>query len=87
MKPFLTNKGAGKSKITPIDNDNIISEDSEVAQTMGDFFSKAVTSLNICIIFVDVDDPIDNIIAKFSQHPSIKLINKTLKKGNLIFEL
>ena len=93
MKPFFTNKGIIKSKITLIDDDRIIHDDSEVAQTLGDFFSNAVSSLNIGVpseyvgqSLVSLDDPIDDIIAKYSQHPSIKLINENVNKGSFNFQ-
>ena len=86
MKPFFTNKGVKKARLS-----EIISDDSEVAQTLGDFFSNAVPSLNISvpseyICEVSLDDPIDNIIAKYSHHPSIKLINENVTKGSFAFQ-
>ena len=83
MKPFFSDKGAGKNDIALIEGDKIIQEDAEVANIMNDFFGNAVASLNIgipseCINDegVDIDDPIEKIISKYSNHPSIKLINE-----------
>ena len=49
-------------------------------------------SLNVCIPseyiseqFVVSNDPIQNIISKYSDHPSIKLINDNVTKGSFSF--
>ena len=34
MKPFLTDKGTSKKRLTLIEDDKIISDDPEVAQTL-----------------------------------------------------
>ena len=53
---------------------------------MNNFFSKATESLNIDmpsellnIVTITVDDIIENIILKYSNLPSIKLINEMSK--------
>ena len=75
--------------VTLIEGDIIIQDDSEVANTLNDFFSNAVASLNINIpsecITEDVTDTGDVIILKYSNHPSIKLINNNVSKGNFSF--
>ena len=63
---------------------------------MGDTFSNAVKSLNIDIPskckndvspeLSELNDPIDNIISTYSQHPSIKLINDNVVKGDFLFQ-
>ena len=93
-KPFFTDKGANNDAITLIENDNIIQNDTDVAKVLGDYFSKAVESLNINIpsehindISCLTDDPIDNIISKYCNHPSIKLINENVVKGSFSFNV
>ena len=75
-----------------IEGDKIFQEDAEVAKILGDFFSNVVKSLNINIPseYINEDsvvlgDPIDTIISKYSNHPSIKLINDNVVKGNFSF--
>ena len=92
-KPFFSDKGAGKTEITLIEGDEIIQDDSEVANILADFFSNAVKDLNIDIPSVYknevsplLDNPIDKIISMYSDHPSIKLINDNVVKGNFSFE-
>ena len=60
-KPFFSDTGAVKTDVTLIEGNEIVQEDSEVAKILG--------------LYTNVsDDPIDNIISIFSNHPSIKLI-------------
>ena len=77
-----------------VEGDKIIQEDSEIADVLGEAFSNAVKSLNITIPSEcknDVspkllNDPIDNIISTYSRHPSIKLINNNVVKGDFLFQ-
>ena len=84
-KPFLSNKAKSQCKITLIKEDKIISDDNEVACTLNNFFEKAVSSLDIVEPIQhlndcsEIEDPIDAIIAKFSNHPSIKNIKQHVK--------
>ena len=92
MKPFFFDKGAGKTDITLIEGGKIIQEDSEVANIMKYFFGKAVASLNLDIPSmyitdesITIDNPIEKIISRYSNHPSIKLINENVLKGSFTF--
>ena len=76
-----------------VEGDEIAQDDSEVANILGDFFSNSVRGLNLEIpseykneVFPLLDDPIDKIIATYSDHPSIKLIEDNVVKGNFSFE-
>ena len=81
-KPFLTDKGVNSNKITLIENENILSTDGEVAETLNSFFSDATKSLDIIensYILNDtfeLTDPIDIALKKFKSHPSILEIRK-----------
>lgn len=91
MKPFFSDKGVENGGITLVDNDVIISDDQKAAETLNNFFSDAVPSLNVSIpseVTTDttvVNDTIETIILKFSNHPSILSINKNVKKGIFSF--
>ena len=83
----------GKTEITMVKGDEIAQDDSEVANILGDFFSNSVRGLNIEILSEYknevsplLDDPVNKIIATYSDHPSIKLINDNVVKGNFSFE-
>ena len=93
-KPFFSDKGTGKTDIILIEGDNIFQEDHEVAKILNDHFSNAVKALNIdipseCKNYESTisSDPIDNIISTFASHPSIKLINENVIKGNFSFDI
>ena len=83
MGPFLSNKGSNRSQITVVSNEEIISDDSQVAETMNNYFEKAVKSLNITENQYHLsstsssnDGPIETAIKKFNCHPSIIAINR-----------
>ena len=91
-KTFFSDKGLGKSDITLIEGDEICQEDAEVAKILNEFFNNAVTSLNIAIPdeykseeSAVSNDPIEKILSKFVNHPSIKMINDNVEKGNFCF--
>ena len=91
-KPFFSDKGVDGNNIALIEGEEIYQEDHEVAKILGEFFNNAVKSLNVCIPSEYIseksavsNDPIDNIISKYSNHPSIKLINDNVIKGNFSF--
>ena len=72
-----------RSQITLVNNEEIISDDSQVAETMNFFFEKAVKSLNITENRYHLsstsnsnDGPIETAIKKFNCHPSIIAINR-----------
>ena len=73
--------------INLVDNENIISEDRDVAETLNNFFENAVKSLDIkenqSILSNtgESTDPVDIAINKFEHHLSILAI-----KGNVSFE-
>ena len=86
MKPFLSEKCTYASKISLIHNDNVISDDQELADTFNNFFEHAVDNLGIQEYRNDhnidinsiLDDPIDYAIAKYKNHPSIIMINENV---------
>ena len=65
MKPVLSDKGRSNSKITLIENDTIISNDKEVAETLNDHFVSITDSLGltenseVILSTEGVSDPID----------------------------
>ena len=84
VKPFFSDKGACGQKINLVKDNDIISNDSEVAEVLNNFFKSAVKSLDIDIdrnllnnyISNDINNPIDMIIKRYASHPSILKINE-----------
>ena len=80
MGPVLSDKGRSNSKITLIENDTIISNDKEVAETLNDYFVSITDSLGLTENYEvissteGVSDPIDRAIIKYLNHPSIRKI-------------
>ena len=75
-KPFFSDKHTISKTITLVEGENIISDDSEVAEIMNNFFSNGVDKLNIQgfigqISDNDYLDPVSNAINVFRDHPSI----------------
>ena len=70
--------------ISLINENNIISENKEIAEIFNDFFSTAATNLGIDKgeIYIteatDINDPILKAIKKYETHPSIKKITETI---------
>ena len=89
VKLFLSDKGPLNEKIVIIENDEIISNDKEVAEVLNTFFSIIVSNLNIPEYpvndpFIDnINDPILKTIFKYKNHPSIKAIEKVSKLDKL----
>ena len=86
MKPFLSEKCTYASKIYLIHNDNVISDDQELADTFNNFFEHTADNLGIQEYQSDhnidinsiLDDPIDYAIAKYKNHPGIIMINENV---------
>ena len=47
VKPFLSNKTISSEKITIINDDELITDELKVANTLNDFFSSIITSLDL----------------------------------------
>ena len=47
VKPFLSNKTISSEKITIIDDDELVTDELKVANTLNDFFSSIITSLDL----------------------------------------
>ena len=91
IKPLFNENSNGAEKITIIDNNKVITSDDGLCQVFNDFFKDAVNNLNIhenefIVNKVEViSNPIDDIIKKFSDHPSIKDINNNVIPGTFNF--
>ena len=67
-----------------MDEGKTVNEDKEVAKTLNQYFSAAVNSLdiieNISLLTEteNLEDPVEIVIKKFENHPSVLLIKKTI---------
>ena len=84
IKPLFSKSNGGSRKITLVENEEVITDDKEVAETFNTFFDKAVTSLDININPYllndpgDLKNPVDIALKKFESHPSILDIKKNV---------
>ena len=83
IKPLLSDKCLESSAISLVDNNNVISEDSELANTFNSYLEKTVIELGIKESFdMNLDsrflDNVDIAINKYKNHPSIKMVNENV---------
>ena len=90
VKPFFSERDAINKKIILVENDEIITNDEEIAEIMNNFFSNVVPRLNLKEFNSDyrydlnVDD-ITNSINKFKLHPSIIKIKENVNISDPFF--
>ena len=85
VKLLFSDKSSNKSKITLVENENIITDNYRIAEIMNEYFVNIKNDLNIPDIETEklpenlnnlTVDPIDEIIHKYSKHPSINKIRE-----------
>ena len=93
VKPFFSDKLQSKSKIVLIEDETIISNDVEVAETMNEFFVTVTDSLGIDEnsnyenATEGIIDSVDKAVHKFSNHPSIlKIKDHYQNVGSFYFQ-
>ena len=84
VKPLFSEKHFCSSKITLVEDGEIISDDIDVARKFNDYFSNVVKDLNIEGYEIDYSfnselGHISNVIDKFKNHPSIQKIKENVK--------
>ena len=81
IKPNFTEDTIKGQKITLVEKETVISEESELAEVFNNYFESIVNNLNIQrpIFSHEHDDPIVNAIKNFEQHPSILKIKENRK--------
>ena len=83
MQTILLKQHAhGGSKTTLIENEKIVSENNKIAKTFNTYFKSVTNSLSFFEWIgasVNSNDKIEQIIAKFSKHPSILKIKQKVK--------
>ena len=81
VKPFFSGKGSYISKINLVNKDEVISDDSTLAETFSKFFESAVKNLgtseeiNTITVF-ESSSPIDIALLKYKYHPSVVKIKE-----------
>ena len=84
LKPFFSNKGNYGNKIELVENEEIIDDDTKVAEELNNFFKTAVASLDIHGNLYTVENvenmsvPVEKAIKKIEFHPSILLVKNRI---------
>ena len=84
VKPLFSKSILGKQKITLVENNDIITEDKEVAEKFNQYFITSVSSLGITenqallTNCSNISDPVKKAVKKFENHPSILDIKKNV---------
>ena len=91
IKPYFTDKGINHDKITLVENEETVSDNKEISETLNNFFSEVVANLNL----PQYDDPSENVeyiedpvaraVEKHKNHSSIRLIKENYRNTNNIF--
>ena len=72
VKPFFNDKGSNSSKITLVEENNIISDEEEIANIMNNYFINVTKTLNLKKqLSVGGSD-----VNEFEDHISIKMIHE-----------
>ena len=91
IKPMFSNKNTSNESITIVKDEDIISNNLEIAELFNSFFANIVSELNLAIdedlvVNVDhIDDPVLKAIEKFKFHPSILAISEKYEKNTFRF--
>ena len=75
-------KSIKDQKVNVVQNEKVISEESELVEIFGNYFENFVENLNVERLNLPQlhTDPVLNIIKKFEQHPSIFKIKDNIKQ-------
>ena len=74
VKPFLSDKTSFNAKIALIEDGEIISSDSEIADVLNTFFSNIVSNINLPVNLSQY--PISNLYYNKIRYPALKAILK-----------
>ena len=86
IKPFFNDKGLNTNKILLKENDDLISDESSVANIFNDFFTNTASNLQLKNDFKSYKDfNMNDLLMRFKDHPSIKKIDEIFPTGNIFF--
>ena len=89
MKPFISDKGSYSSEDYMLEtNDTIIRDNKQIANIFNDLFVNIIKkSTGKSVNTLSSDDSIENIIQKYKDYPSIRLIKSTHTDTNFTMPL
>ena len=90
VKPFFSEKNSINKKIILVENDEIVTNDEDIAEIMNNFFSSVVPRLNLKEFNSDYqydvkNDDITNAVNKYKAHPSIIKIKENINVKDVFY--
>ena len=79
VKPFFSEKATNKTKIVLIENNEIINDDQNIAQTFNILFGNVSKRMGLEEDDENTDNTLSSILKGYSSHPSILLNKESLK--------
>ena len=79
IKPYFSNKGLNGNKFLLIENDNLISNEKDLASIFNNFFINITSDLHLkeAPKPQTSNESLDELLTRFSTHPSIKKIKES----------
>ena len=85
-KPFFSEKNGSSSRITLVENNEIISDEFAISNIFNQYFINTISTLSIPrwpgTTSLNNTDPITSAIIKYSSHPSIIKIKSTFNSNH-----
>ena len=84
VNPLFSDKSKSQDTITLVENNKIITDDNELAETFNAFFENAVKNMKleqdnkVTNSTEGIDDPVEKAIYKFEKHPSVLKIKEKI---------
>ena len=76
-------KNINHDNITLVENEETVSDNKEISETLNNFFSEVVTNLaqydDPTVNIEDIEDPVARAAEKYENHPSIRLIKESYR--------
>ena len=89
IKPFFSDKGNYGANIKLVEEEEVLQNDSEIAEKLNEFFKNAVSTLGITENsfaineeYKTISDTVQRVMVKFESHPSVSLIKNKITNGN-----
>ena len=88
VKPLFTDKVQTSSSITLVENEKIITNDSEIAEIFNEFFTNITKTMDIApgectpVPTEHLLDPVEISVEKYKYHPSIQKIKDKVKQNS-----
>ena len=93
IKPYFTDESINHDNITLVENEETVSDNKEISETLNNFFSEVVTNLNPLqyddqtVNVEDIENQVARAVKKYMNQPSIRLSKRTIETQIILFAL